>query len=481
MTKEGAMSFSETMTSRSRSTPRRDRSERVVDGLARKTMTSVTLLSLALSLSSLTSQPAHANDYLTMETVGRIRNFAIADGQGATRLPIDILDREISSPKSARFSADGAKLYINSLEGGMTVVYSWPNLRKLRSISHRFTERNQELFRNETDVFNNPYFTQSQSGNPNHFSGKPVESELSHSGRWLWVPYYRRSFDSSAQSPSAVAIIDTQTDRIVRVMPTGPIPKYVAASPDGRYVAITNWGNNTVGLIDTSSGDPAKFNYVGELVVEQKLDQTDLGGTDRDRTCGFCLRGTVFTEDSKHLLVARMGGGGVAGFDIEERKYLGTVTNIASTPRHLEISPDGSTVFASSNVSGTVSKVSTELLVRALIGANGRRIPGPRWASLRLGRGARTIGLDPTGQVVFAAMNGDSQLVAVDTQSLREIARLAVDPYAVGLAIAPDGSAAVVTSQGISGQGGNAVNIIMLRWGDAFFNRSGGPATTAPR
>lgn len=425
-------------------------------------------LSICTSILLASSAQAGANDFLSMESIARIRNFPTEQ-----RLPIDILDREIYSPKSARFSADGSKLYINSLEGGITVVYSWPNLRKLRSISHRFNERNQELFRNESEAFNNPYFAQSQTGNPNHFLGKPVESELSHGGRWLWVPYYRRSFDSSAQSPSAVAIIDTQNDRIVRVMPTGPIPKYVAASPDGRYVAITHWGNNTIGLIDTSSGDPLQFTYVTELVVEQKLDQSELAGTDRDRTCGFCLRGTVFTEDSKYLFVARMGGGGVAGFDIEARKYLGTVTNIASTPRHLEISPDGATVFASSNVSGTVSKVSTELLLRSLLSANGRRIAGPRWSSIRLGRGARTIGLDPTGQVVFAAMNGDSELVAVETQSLREIARIAVDPYAVGLAIAPDGSAAVVTSQGAGGRGGNAVNIIMLRWGDAFYSRSG--------
>lgn len=49
---------------------------------------------------------------------------------------------------------------------------------------------------------------------------------FSHRGRYLWVPYYRRSFDINAQDPSAVAVIDTRTDSIVRMFETGPLPKW---------------------------------------------------------------------------------------------------------------------------------------------------------------------------------------------------------------------------------------------------------------
>lgn len=389
-------------------------------------------------------------------------------------------DGDILSPKSARFSLDGTKVYVNSLEGGKTLVYEWPSLRKLSTIVHRFGRADSALFRGRSTVFHYQYFTHSRAGSPNVFTGRPVESELSKDGHWLFIPYYRRSFDTSAQSPSALAVIDTRVDSIVRVLPTGPIPKYVAASPDGRLLAVTHWGDNTIALLDVSSGDAAKFHYLRRLVVEQRLDQAPLAGTDRDRTCGFCLRGTVFTSDGRTLLVARMGKkGGVAGFDVASGRYLGTVMGVPRTPRHLELSADGRTLFASSMQAGVVSRVSTARVVAALRRARRQRVRGPRWRSVRVGGGARTIALDPSGTVLLAALNARSEVVAVDATELTVLARVRVAPYAVGLAVAPDGSGAIVTSQGhIAPEGsaarrqglrlgGNSVDVLRLTWADS--------------
>ena len=44
---------------------------------------------------------------------------------GKTDQPNDIFDALVQSPKSALFLPDGSKLYINALEGGHTLVYSW--------------------------------------------------------------------------------------------------------------------------------------------------------------------------------------------------------------------------------------------------------------------------------------------------------------------------------------------------------------------
>ncbi len=399
-----------------------------------------------------------------LERIGRI-----SPGGGAG-LRFNIKDREVNSPKSVRFSADGRKFYINSLEGGQTLVYSWPDLQKLKTITHQFGQVEQPLFQGESTVFDYPYFQ--NKANPNFFRGKPVESELSHQGRFLWIPYYRRDFDHSGQSPSAVAIVDTATDEIVRVMPTGPIPKYVAASHDGRYVAITHWGDNTIGLIDTNSGDPRAWRYVAHLTVEAKLSQAGKGGTDRDATCGFCLRGTVFTADSHYLLVARMGGGGVAGFHIPSRKYLGTISNIAATPRHLVLSPDGSTVYASSNSSGVVSGALVSEVIASLERAGGKRVAGPRWVGTAVGSGARTVDISADGNFLFVAVNASSEVVVVYAPRMKVVARQKVDPFAVGLALAPDGSAVILTAQGRSGRGGgNAVNLVGVRMNTDLRNR----------
>ncbi|WP_413287771.1 beta-propeller fold lactonase family protein [Bdellovibrio sp. HCB337] len=414
------------------------------------------VLAIIMMFFSLSS--AFAQEMISLEGYARI-----SYSEFPNKLPVDIRDKDISSPKSVRFSADAKKIYINSLEGGKTVIYSWPELQKLKTIRHRFTDKNAALFQGETTVFDYPYFIQPPTGDVNQFMGKPVESELSADGRYLWVPYYRRDWDSFGQSPGAIAIIDTQTDEIVRVMPTGPIPKYVTASPDGKYVAVIHWGDNTVGLIDTSSGDPRQYNYVTHLTVEQQLSQVGLENTDRDKTCGFCLRGSVFTPDSQYLIVARMGKGGIAGFHIPTQTYLGTILNIASTPRHLVLSPDGSTIYASSNISGYVSKAPLVDVVNALVSAKGKRIQGPKWKSAFVGVGARTLDISPKGKYIFVAVNNTSELVTLNAQTLEVLSKINVDPYAVGLAVAPDLSAVILTSQGRPGQGGgNTVNIIRV-------------------
>jgi DNA-binding beta-propeller fold protein YncE len=128
-------------------------------------------------------------------------------------------------------------------------------------------------------------------------------------------------------------------------------------------------------------------------------------------------------------------------------------------------------------------------VVTALRGARGKRVRGPRWRSVPVGGGARTIALDPSGTVL---LNWRSEIVAVDATRLTVLARVRVAPYAVGLAIAPDGSGAVVTSQGhIAAKGssarkrglrvgGNSVDVLRLTWSGGEPARSKETGSTAP-
>lgn len=92
----------------------------------------------------------------------------------------------------------------------MTCVFNPPSLRCFLKKARSFTSMHWKVGKCWFSVF---------------------QMAMSHNGKYLWVPYYRRSFDLKASSPSALAIIDMQTDKVVRVMPTGPLPKYVAISP----------------------------------------------------------------------------------------------------------------------------------------------------------------------------------------------------------------------------------------------------------
>jgi DNA-binding beta-propeller fold protein YncE len=418
------------------------------------------------ALSALFSVEAFAKPTLRPAAEIKLEDYArIGQGDFERPVKIDIVDPDIFSPKSVRFAADGRKIYVNSLEGFKTVVYTWPGLKKIKTILHHFTKKDAALFRGEKTLFDYRYYSEPPEGTDvNEFTGKPVESELSHNGRWLWVPYYHRDWDRWSQSPSAIAIIDTQNDQIVRIMPTGPIPKYVVASPDDRYVAVVHWGDNTVGIIDTSSGDPSQFHYVSHLVVEHQLNQAALTGMNRDGACGFCLRGAVFSNNSEYLFVGRMGSGGIAGFHIPTGTYLGSVMQVPATPRHLVLSPDGETLYTSSGTSGFVSRVSLHDVIVALLDAHQERVAGPEWEKTFVGKGVRTLHLSWDGRFAFTAVNYSSEMVVLDTESspMEVVARTKLDPYAVGLAVAPDTSAVVITSQGKKGHGGNAVNIIRV-------------------
>jgi WD40 repeat protein len=375
----------------------------------------------------------------------------------------DFYEQYINSPKSALIlekTVNGIpirKLYINSLEGNATVVFDLnDSFRRIAVIRHKFTERNASLFK-ETD-FPGYTFKTKETGF-NIFNGKPVEMTLSNNDRYLWVPYYRRDYDKKAIDPSAVAIIDVLTDKIVRVMPTAPLPKMVSASPDNKFVAITNWGDNTVHLIDVSSGNPSKFHYCSHYVVDYQMNLEFDSTVDRDNECGLCLRGTVFTPDSNYLMVGRMGGGGIAIFDLKANKYVGSVFGMKANVRHLII--NGDYLFISSNKDGFVQKTKWRDLIRYFC-KKGKSCHYQNWVNAFTGLGARTITCTSDGKYLFATANNESKISIVRVRDMKVIGSIKADSYPVGMAIDKLNHTLVVTAQGKHNKGGNSVMIYSI-------------------
>jgi DNA-binding beta-propeller fold protein YncE len=370
----------------------------------------------------------------------------------------DRFDKSIHSPKSVNFSKDGKKFYIQSLEGYTTSVYDTDSMKLLKIIVHDFKKSDSLLFINgESSVFGYKY--RDHHKNHNVFKGKPVESCMSHDGKYLWVTYYRREFDLNAECPSAVAIIDTETDSVVRVMPSGPLPKMIACSPDNNYIAVTHWGDNTCGIIDISSDSVKNFRYVAHLIVDYKA-KLDFGAqaVNRDQQCGHCLRGTVFTPDGKYLLIGKMGGtGGIAIFTIPDFEYLGTVTGQKNNLRHMIIS--GEDLIISTNSTGFVQKAPLKEIIEAKNSVPGKTASYTGWISCHAGSGVRTIDISTDGKYIFAAVNNLCKIVVIRSSDMKIVCSVKSDAYPVGMALSPDGTKLVVTSQGKSEKGGNSVMV----------------------
>ena len=375
----------------------------------------------------------------------------------------DIYDKAINSPKSVNYSLDGKKFYVQSLEGYTTAVYDASTKKQIKTIKHVFNAQNQALFKNgETSAFD--YKFPKTKDHYNYFKGKPVESCFSHGGKYLWVTYYRRDYDENAECPSAVAIIDTEKDEIVRVMPTGPLPKMIACSPDNKFVAVTHWGDNTLGIINVEGENPMDFYYHKHCIVDYQM-KLDFGGkhVDRDSECGYCLRGTVFSPDGQFLLVGKMGGaGGVAVFDANSYQLIGTVKGMKPNVRHLVI--NGENLFLSANSPGFVQKCNWRDFVKSRVENEEKEVQFTNFESVYVGSGARTIVTTSDVKYLFAAVNNGSKIVAVRTSDMKVVAEIPADSYPVGMDISSDDKELIVTAQGKSSGGGNSVMVFKINF-----------------
>lgn len=381
------------------------------------------------------------------------------------------LDRDVFSPKSVNFSPDGTKYYVNMLEGCRTVVYDARTHAKLAVISHDITAGDSALWAPRTSLYT---FRHYRERNVRVFDGRPVEGAFSHGGRYFWVPYYRRSFDINAQEPSAVAVIDTRGDSIVRMLDVGTLPKMVAVSPWNDVVAIAHWGDNTVGLIDITDPRPQMWRQRANVVIDRRLDP-DLPldtKVDRDNGSGNALRGTVFTPQGRYALVACMGGmGGIAVVDVHRGCFIGRLTGMLPNIRHLVMAND--CLYLSANRAGAVQRISMSKVMDAIARLHGVKSKGKRPHSvalkahdiktLRLTGGIRTIAVTADGRYLLAASNTASCLHLVDARTLRKMLTIQADSYPVGLDVSPDGSVVVSTSQGRDHRGGNAVDVYTLK------------------
>lgn len=381
--------------------------------------------------------------------------------------PLDHFDIDIDSPKSVVFSPDGKWTYVHSLEGGKTVLFTSDGLKKIKTIRHEFTIENSQLIDPQA-----PFDYKFKVKKPQIFTGKPVESVFSHKQKYLWTTYYRRSFDSLGQEPSAVAVIDTEKNEIVRVMGTGPISKYVEISPDQKLLAISNWGDNTIGLYDISSEDFKNFKEKKLLIVQERLKLKNLAAN-RDKDCGFCVRGLAFSKDNRYLFAARMKGGGIAIFDLkpsateQDPIYRGTVFGIQPGPRDLHMSKDGEYLYAGCNATGTLAKIKVSALLNLVKERQNAKVKINKgdleYSKVFIGLGLRSFKLSPDNQYIFAAVNNASEVAIIKSADLTVLGRVPVDSYPVGLSVSPDGSYLWVTSQGKDRKGGNSVAIFQIK------------------
>ena len=180
--------------------------------------------------------------------------------------------------------------------------------------------------------------------------GAPVEAAFTPDSRYVYVSNYSMygpgqgpegsdtctpsSARSAGDTPSYVYRVNTATLAVDQAIQVGLVPKYVAVTPDGKYVLVTDWCSWDLQIIDA-----AQAKVVATLPMN-----------------GSYPRGIAVSTDSKIAYVAIMGGDSVEKVDLTTLTVTGSFT-VGSNPRHVVMDPSGAYLYVSLNSPGDVVKV----------------------------------------------------------------------------------------------------------------------------
>jgi YVTN family beta-propeller protein len=203
----------------------------------------------------------------------------------------------------------------------------------------------------------------------------------------------------SQVDPSFVYRIDVTRHVIDQVIPVGTVPKYVAVTPDGRYVLVTNWCSYDLSVIDAARGAEIKRLPMGAYP-----------------------RGIAVAPDSSRAYVAVMGGTEIRTVDLASFAVT-TLGPVGGGPRHVVISPDGAFLYVTLNRDGTVVKVEV---------ATGRVV-----GSVATGAAPRSMDISADGQSLYIVNYESSTASKVTTADMTEVQELPTALHPIGITYDP--------------------------------------------
>ncbi len=221
------------------------------------------------------------------------------------------------------------------------------------------------------------------------YRGAPVEAAFTSDGKLGFVSNYqmygpgfnRPGGDGcglAGWDESFVYRLATDTLEIDQIIPVGAVPKYLAVTPDDRYLLVSNWCSFDVNVIEIGSGEEVARVEVGRhprgLAVDPEastayvavmgstriavLDLEDFSVTWLEGV-GSGPRHLIMDPTGRFLYVTLNGEGRVGKIDLQTGQVVDRVVT-GSAPRSMTISGDGTALYVVNYNSDTVAKVATD-------------------------------------------------------------------------------------------------------------------------
>jgi YVTN family beta-propeller protein len=244
-------------------------------------------------------------------------------------------------------------------------------------------------------------------GHPGVSKGAPVEAAFTPDGTHAYVSNYSmygQGFGpegdddcpaNNTTDSSFLYRISTTTLAIDGVVPVGKVPKYVAVTPDGRYVLATNWCSYDLSIVDANAGREVKRIPLGPYP-----------------------RGIAITPDSHTAYIAVMGTHDIARIDLTNFA-VSWIRNVGSGPRHLVLSPDGSALYATLNGDGKVAKIDP--------------VNGVVQYKVSTGNQPRSMAISADGQSLYVVNYESSDVTKLAASDLHTIQTVPVGHHPIGI------------------------------------------------
>ncbi|MFC1586720.1 Ig-like domain-containing protein [Planctomycetota bacterium] len=245
----------------------------------------------------------------------------------------------------------------------------------------------------------------------------------------------------------------------------GQGPSSVTYSPDGNTLVVTNQNAGTVSFVDMSTGLPVKIGDdvpTAPVSTEVLWAQAGDAGETGDRI--FVLHFGTPTDAGNTMMVLD-----------PETKTVTDFVQVGTRPTRMALSADGTKVYVTNFVDGTVSVVDVESLEMESsfsvgLGPDGigltpdgkkgyvcnyfadtvtvfdtsTNLPS---GTIEVGDGPARVEITPDGSYGFVTNFNDSTVSVVDTETNNVISTVTVGSSPADLTFAPDGSRAYVTGR----------------------------------
>jgi len=249
------------------------------------------------------------------------------------------------------------------------------------------------------------------AGHPGISRGAPVEAAVDHVHTYMFATNYSMygaNFGPEGSdncggpgglSPSYVYRVSLATLAIDKVGQVGMVPKYVAVTPDDKYVLVTNWCSYDLSVLDYSTLHEVRRIHLGAYP-----------------------RG-IAVDGAKHVAyIAVMGSFDIARVDLNSFA-LTYFRGVGNSPRHLVLSNDGTRLFATLNGDNRVVAVNTAT--------------GQVAQRTTTGTQPRSMAISSDGQALYVVNYASNSVSVLKASDLSVVRTFPVPDHPIGITYEP--------------------------------------------